>query len=321
MKKIINIGISSLLLLSAAISSVSAASFPEHPIEVVVPFGAGGTTDVFARAFSRVMPKYLPNEQRIVVVNKPGGASTIGMSAVANADPDGYTVGMLPTGVLEIQPHYGRTNWTLDSFEPIMAFLEIPAAINVHESSPIKTYDEWLTFVKENPNKFTFTTSGGTGSSTHLSMEQYARTLGLKMRHIPFEGHAQSQSAVMSKQVLGSYSLPDIHNGGEIRPIIFLTNVKPAAEVYKSTPTAADIGLKVSASYPIGIVAPKGIPAERAKIIHDAFKLALEDPEIIKFFETSSLPIVYKDAQSFKEELHQRSAQNKEILFDLGLIK
>ena len=65
MKKIINIGISSLLLLSAAISSVSAASFPEHPIEVVVPFGAGGTTDVFARAFSRVMPKYLPNEQRI----------------------------------------------------------------------------------------------------------------------------------------------------------------------------------------------------------------------------------------------------------------
>lgn len=321
MKKIITLSLSTLLLAVASITPAAAKGFPERPIEVIVPFGAGGATDIYARAFSRVINKYLPNEQRIVVVNKAGGASTIGMSAVATADPDGYTVGLLPTGVIEVQPHYGRTTWTLDDFKPIMAFLEIPASINVHVSSPIKTYAEWENFVTENPGKFTYATAGGTGSDTHLSMERLSKFTGLKMRHIPFEGHAQGHSAVMSSQVMGNFSLPDIDSGGEIRPIFFLTDVKPTSDVYNDIPSARDVGIDITTRYQMGIVAPKNTPDERIKIIHDAFKQALDDPEIISFFKTTNMPIIYRSAQELSEGMHMRSKANKETLLELGLIK
>ena len=109
------------------------------------------------------------------------------MSAVAAADPDGYTIGLLPTSVIELQPHYGRTNWTLDDFTPIMGFLEIPVAINVHESSPIKNYADLKEFAQKNPGKFTYSTSGGSGGDTHLTMEVFPRPRALKCVIFSFE--------------------------------------------------------------------------------------------------------------------------------------
>jgi tripartite-type tricarboxylate transporter receptor subunit TctC len=320
MNKINTLLCSVALAASTAFSPAFAGEFPERPIELIVPFGAGGTTDIFARAFTRVIEKYLPNDQRTVVINKPGGASTIGMSAVANADPDGYTLGFLPTSVLEIQPHYGRTSWTIDDFEPVMSFLEIPAAINVLKSSPIKNYTGFVEFIKENPGKFTYTTAGGTGSATHLAMEQFALITGAKIRHIPFEGEAQSKSSVLSGQVMGNFSLPDLHKGGEIAPLIFLTDVKPEDPVYDKIQTSREVGIDIPVSYPLGIVAPKGTPEDRLKTINDAFKAAMKDPEIVKFFKTTSIPIVYKDAKTLGKGMKQRSETNKELFKKLGLI-
>lgn len=321
MKKIITFSISTLLLAMSAITPAVAKSFPERPIEVIVPFGAGGTTDIYARAFSRVITKYLPNKQRIVVVNKAGGASTIGMSAVAAADPDGYTIGLLPTSVIELQPHYGRTNWTLDDFTPIMGFLEIPVAINVHESSPIKNYADLKEFAQKNPGKFTYSTSGGSGGDTHLTMERVSKATGLKMRHISFEGHAQSAASVMSGQVMGNFSLPDTHNGGEIRPLVFLSKVKPLSDVYDDTPYAADVGIDVSTQLVMGIVAPKGTPSDRVQVLHDAFKKTLEDPEIVEFFKTTNMPIIYRNPQDLSDGMQERSKIHKQTMLDLGLIK
>lgn len=320
MKKLNTLICSVALTAASAFSPAFAGDYPERPIELIVPFGAGGTTNVFARAFTRVIEKYLPNEQRTVVINRPGGASTIGMTAVANADPDGYTLGFLPTGVLEIQPHYGRTSWTVDDFEPVMSFLEIPAAINVLDSSPIKTYEQFLEFIKDNPGDFTFTTAGGTGSGTHLSMEQFAKSTGVKIRHIPFEGHAEAQSSVLSGQVMGNFSLPDKHNGGEVRPLVFLTDVKPDHPAYDNIPISADVGIDISVSYPMGIVAPKGTPEERVQVIHNAFKAAMDDPEIIQFFKAASLPMVYKGPEELGKGMKQRSNENKQTLKELGLI-
>lgn len=298
----------------------SAEGFPDRPIELIVPFGAGGTTDVFARAFTRVITKYLPNEQRTVVINKPGGAATIGISVVANAEPDGYTLGFLPGGILELQPHYGRTTWTSDDFEPVIAFLEIPASINVLDSSPIKTYEQWLEFTKKNPGKFTYTTPGGTGSGTHLSMEQLADSAGVKVRHIPFEGHAQGQSAMLGGQVMGNFALPDLHKGGEIRPLVFLTKVKPNHPSYDDIPLSSDVDIDISVSYPMGIIAPKGTPKERLAIIHDAFKAAMEDPEIVKYYETTGLPKIYEDPEAYGKGIKQRTEAYKRMLQKLGMI-
>ncbi|OEY67613.1 Bug family tripartite tricarboxylate transporter substrate binding protein [Marinobacter sp. X15-166B] len=320
MKKIHTLLCSAALSVATAFSPAIADEFPDRPIELVVPFGAGGTTDVFARAFSRVISKYLPNEQRTVVINKPGGAATIGISVVANADPDGYTLGFLPGGVLELQPHYGRTSWTAEDFEPVIAFLEIPAALNVLDSSPIKTYEQWLEFTARNPGKFTYTTPGGTGSGTHLSMEQVAEAAGVEIRHIPFEGHAQGQSAMLSGQVMGSYSLPDLHNGGEVRPLVFLTKVKPNHPAYDNIPLSSEVGIDIAASYPMGIIAPKGTPKDRLKVIHDAFKAAMEDPDIVEYYRTTGLPKIYEGPEEYGEGIKQRSEAYRKTLEKLGMI-
>lgn len=311
-----------LLLFAAVMPSLAAAdTFPEKPIELIVPYGAGGTTDVFARSFARVLGKYLPNEPRVVVVNKPGGASTIGMSVLAAAKPDGYTLGFSPSGTVEIMHHYGRTSWTEDSFEPILAVLDIPASINVLNSSEFKNYAQWKQYVDDNPGKFTFTTAGGTGASTHLAMERFMEETGLKPRRIPFEGHAAGMAAVMGGQVDGSFALPDLHQGGEIRPLVFLTDVKPLGAVYDDTPLSSDLSIPITVSFPMGVFAPKGVSEERVAIIHDAFKAAMEDPEVIKFFESTGLPQVYKSGETFAKGIRERSADNKRLLKQLGLLK
>ncbi|OEY66117.1 Bug family tripartite tricarboxylate transporter substrate binding protein [Marinobacter sp. X15-166B] len=297
-----------------------AEDFPKRPIELVVPYGAGGTTDVFARSFSRVISKYLPNEQRVVVVNKPGGAATIGMSLVAASKADGYTLAFTPSGTLEVMPHYGRTRWSLDDFEPVMSFLEIPASINVRKDSDIKDFEQFKEFASANPNQFTYATSGGTGASTHLAMEYFSEVSELAVRHIPFEGQAAAQSALLGGQVMGTFSIPDIHKGGEIRPLVFLTEARPLSEVYQDIPTATEAGVPVTASFPMAILAPQGVPPERLKIIHDAFKAAMDDPEVVKFFDTAGLPRTYKDGETLGEGMRERSAKNKRLLEQLGLI-
>ena len=299
----------------------AADTFPEHPIELVVPYGAGGTTDVFARSMARVVSKYLPNEQDVIVINKPGGASTIGLGIVAAAKPDGYTLAFTPSGSVEVMPHYGRTKWDLDSFEPVMSFLEIPVAINVLTSSDLKNYAEWKQFVDDNPGKFQYSTSGGTGSSTHLAMEMFSEIAEIDLRHIPFEGQAAGQAALLGGQIMGVFSIPDIHKGGEVNPLLFLSEARPVSDVYDDVPHARDVGIAFSAEFPMGILAPKGVPKERIKIIHDAFKQALDDPAVVAFFNTSGLPIIYRNGEAFDAGIRQRSAENKRLMKRLGLIK
>ncbi len=317
-----NVLFAAVIAAAAAMPSLAAADkFPERPIELVVPFGAGGTTDVFARSFARVLGKYLPNEQRVVVINKPGGASTIGMSVLSASKPDGYTLGFTPSGTIEIMPHYGRTNWTIDSFEPILAVLDIPASINVLKSSEFKDYAQWKQYVDENPGKFTFTSSGGTGNSTHLAMEEFMEDTGVQLRHVPFEGAAAGKSAVLGGQVNGSFGSPDLHQGGDIRPLIFLTDVKPVGDVYDDIPFTSDLDIPVTVSFPMGVFAPKGVAEDRITILHDAFKAAMDDPEVVKVFESSGLPAVYKDGKAFDSGIRERSTNNERLMKQLGLIK
>lgn len=319
--KNIKIICAAILTASAVLPGVVAADgFPERPIELVVPYAAGGTTDVFARSFSRVISKYLPNEQRVVIVNKPGGATTIGLSVVAASAKDGYTLAFTPSGGIATMPHYGRTNWDVNSFEPIMSFLEIPSSINVLKSSDIKDFAQWKKFVDENPGKFTYSTAGGTGATTHLAMERFSEVAEIKLRHVPFEGQAPAQAAVLGGQVMGNFSIPDTHKGGDIRPLVFLTDARPLGDTYNDIPSATDVGIPVKASFPMAIFAPTGVPPERIKIIHDAFKAALDDPEIVKFFDTAGLPRTYTGGEAFRKDMLERSAENKRLLEELGLI-
>ncbi|OEY66113.1 hypothetical protein BG841_06335 [Marinobacter sp. X15-166B] len=243
------------------------------------------------------------------------------MSLLAAAKPDGYTLGFTPSGTMEIMQHYGRTSWSVDDFEPILAVLDVPASINVFNDSEFTDYAQWKAYVDANPNKFTFTSSGGTGNATHLAMERFMEETGVELRHVPFEGAAAGKSAVLGGQVMGSFAMPDLHQGGDIRPLVFLTDVKPVGEVYDDIPFGSELGIPVTVSFPMGVFAPQGISAERAAILHDAFKAAMDDPAVINVFESSGLPQVYKDGATFAEGIRARSADNQRLMKQLGLIQ
>lgn len=295
--------------------------YPSKPITIIVPYGPGGTTDVFARAFAKVVTDYLPGDAAVVIVNKPGGSSTIGVTALQRAKVDGYTVAMLPTGVIEVQPHLHRVRWTLEDFAPVIGLLDIPAAINVVDHDPIKNFQQWLDHTRNVPGTFMYSTAGGVGSSTHIAMQAVQEELDIKLRWIPFEGEAASRAALLGGKIHGNFSIPNVHRGGELRPLIFVTTSKPTAEVYANTPTFAELGYDYEASFPLGVIAAKGTPPQVINMLHDAFKSAMEDPQIKKLYQTYDLSPAYRSPDELKLLLQRNSELARQSLVKLGMIR
>ncbi|WP_323037599.1 tripartite tricarboxylate transporter substrate binding protein [Pararhodobacter sp.] len=297
-----------------------ADGYPERPIEIVVPYGAGGATDTLARAMAQRLTAALPNNPNVVVVNTPGGGGTIGLTQVANADPDGYTLVFTTSSPIALQPLYGRTTYTAESFAPVAKVIEIPAAFNVRADSEIQNLDDLVAWVTAHPGEFTYASTGGNGSGTHIVSEQFAAALGLEMRHIPFEGTAPLTAALMGGQVMGTMQMPNIHTGGEIRPLIFLTSARASDPVYADVPTSTELGIPAVTDFFAGFLAPAGTPADRVTILSDAIETILQDPELQELFATVDFPIAFANSERFAEILTTVTASNRTELLRMGLI-
>jgi len=293
----------------------------EQPIKIIVPYGPGGTTDIFARAFAKVIPNYLPGEPPVIVVNKPGGSATIGVSALHRAKADGQTIALLPTGVLEVQPQLRRLPWSIDSFQTIIGLLEIPASLNVLTDAPYETFDDFIANSTQFDKAILYSTSGGFGSSTHIAMERVKRRLGLPMRWIPFEGEAASRGALLSGKIDVNFSSPTVHRGGELRPLLFLTEAKPSAKIYEPVPTIADIDPEYTAQFALGVIAPRATPSEKLEALHEAFKRALSDPEIQQLYNTFDLTPAYRSPEELEAVIRKNAALTEAVLIDLGFVE
>lgn len=196
------------MLLTGVFSQVVAEnSFPTKAIQVIVPYAAGGGNDQLARIFQIVMPKYLPNGQSIVVVNKPGGSTVIGTTEIFKAKPDGYTIGIIAGAPLSVMPAYGKTPYKHDSFQPIIKVASNPVILAVSADSSWINYDNWLDYVKKNPGKFSYS-SGGAGSAPNLAMEAFNFAANVKTKHVPFDGANPAVTALLGGHVQGFAGSP-----------------------------------------------------------------------------------------------------------------
>lgn len=309
------------MLLGCSEDPVGYDTYPFKPITIIVPYGPGGTTDVFARAFGKVITDYLPGNSAVVILNKPGGSSTIGVTALQRAKADGYTIAMLPTGVLEVQPHLHRVRWTLEDFAPVIGLLDIPAAINVVDHDPIKNFQQWLDHTRSAPGSFMYSTSGGVGSSTHIAMQVVQGELDIQLRWIPFEGEAASRAALLGGKIHGNFSIPNIHKGGELRPLVFITTSKPTSDLYANTPTFVELGYDYEASFPLGVIAAKNTPQQVINMLHGAFKAAMNDPQIKKMYQTYDLAPAYRSPHELNQLLQRNSELARQSLVKLGMIR
>ena len=272
-----------LLILSACSSGSSGTSskseakstnYPDRPIEILVPFEAGGPTDGAARILAKYLPKYLPNEVDIVIVNQPGAGGTIAATNLFNAKPDGYTLLLSTHRAIAMQPLYGKTVYSHDSFQPISKIMTNQQVLAVSADAPYDTFEEWLEYVKENPGKFQYGVSGGIGSGSHLPMAQLESLAELKMEPIAFDGVAPALTAILGGNIDGAIAQPDSVKGfvdeGSMK-IIFNAASTPV-------PYAPDVPLLIDKGYDVAfdsnasLLAPADLPEEILNILVEATK-------------------------------------------------
>lgn len=297
------------------------ADYPKRPIEIIVPFAPGGSTDIGGRILEKYLPKYLPDAQ-FVIVNKPGGSGTIALSDLYKSKPDGYTLALTTHRALALQPLYGKTKYSHDSFQPIAKIFGNQQILVVKADAPWQTFEEWLDYVKANPNSFTFGVSGGIGSGTHLPMAELELLADIKVKAVPFEGTPPAITAILGGHVDGAILQPSdakaLIDSGELRAIFNAGSVP--VPYFPDIPLLTDKGYDIAYDSNTSLIAPANVPQDIIDKLQEAVKKTMEDPEVIEEFEKASLQIQYGTAEDVQKELNEENAKSEVILKKLQLI-
>lgn len=276
-----------------------ADAYPSKPIEWVVPYAAGGGTDVVARVLSEPMGKALG--QSIIVVNKPGAATNIGADAVARAKPDGYTILTGDTGTLAANPYlYKKLSYSAEKdFAPVGLLVRFPMLLVVNSQLPVNNYAEFVEWAKQQAKGVSYGTPGA-GSPHHLAIELLRLQSGLNFVHIPYRGSAPAVQDVVAGQLPFIFvdTAAGIQHvqGGKIRAIAVASPAR--LPTLPDVPTLDEQGLKGFEAYAWqGIVAPAATPKERVAKLSDALQSALKQADIVAKLEGMALEVTPSTAE------------------------
>lgn len=277
-------GVISAFALSAP---AQAAGYPDKPVRIVVGFSAGGTTDVIARIMAKELTQQLG--QSFVVENKPGGGSNIATDYVARATPDGYTVLFVAVTSAINQTLYKNVNFDLvNDFTPVALGAKVPNVLVVNPQVPVKSVKELVDYAKKNPGKLAFASSGS-GTSIHMAGELFKQTAGIDVLHVPYKGSAPAITDLIGGQVQFMFdnmpsSWPHVQNG-KLRALAVTT--KERSKSAPDLPTMQESGFaNFDVSSWFGMIAPKGTPPEVVEKLNAAMVKALDNPEVIKAYES-----------------------------------
>ena len=267
--------------LLGAPSALAQAPFPTKPVRLVVPFPAGGTTDILARAAAQKLSETLG--QQVIVDNRPGAGGNIGAELVAKAPADGYTLLMGTVGTHAINPSlYAKMPYDhVKDFAPVILVAGVPNVLVVNPDLPFKTVADVVAYAKANPGKLNFASSGS-GTSIHLSGELFKVMAGVQMTHVPYKGSAPALTDLIGGQVQLMFdnlpsALPQI-KGGKLRAVAVTSTTRAAA--LPDVPTVAESGLPgFESSSWFGILAPAGTPKDIIAKINTDVQKWLSTPE------------------------------------------
>jgi putative tricarboxylic transport membrane protein len=263
-------------------AGMALAQYPERPINLIVAYPPGGGTDLVARAIAPYLEKYLGGGAKMVIVNRGGAGGEVGMAALANAQPDGYTIGFVNTPPLMTIPIERTAQFGGPArFELLGNIIDDPCNFAVHADSEIKDLRQLAAYARANPGRVTVG-STGIGSDDHLVMLMFERAAGVKMTHVPFKGSAETKAAIASRQITVAAinvgeSLQAIKGGLPMRNI---GQFSPArSNLAPELPTAREQGFDVELSALRGMAAPKGLPADIRERLVKAVAASAADPE------------------------------------------
>jgi len=268
-------------LLVAAATSVSAFAWPDKPVTLVVPFPPGGSTDMIARTISARLSEKLGGGVTVVVDNKAGATGTIGATQVARAPADGHTFLVASLGPFVIAPHLIKTNYdAIKDLEPITVVVQAPNVLVVPAVSAHRSLADVMTYLKANPGKMTFASSGN-GSSDHLTAELFWQQTGTSGVHIPYRGGGPVMTDLLGNQVESSFmnintAMPQI-KAGKLRALAITSEKR--SPLLPEVPTLEENGVKNAGVQSWqAVAAPRGLPADVKKRMHEAIVSIIREP-------------------------------------------
>lgn len=305
----------------AALSPAAALAqaFPSQPIQLVVPWPPGGGSDTAMRMTADAATKKMGVP--VVVVNKPGAGGTVGIKEVMSSKPDGYTLAMIATGAIFAAYNNPNAN-SLDEMEPIVFFGDDPSAITVNPKTGFKNLAELVAFAKANPGKLK-NGNDQPGGSSHVAAAVFEKSLGIRLTKVPYAGFAPTVQALLSGEVeMASIALPDVieqHNAGKLRVL----GVSAASRHFKApdVPTFREQGFPVISGLWRVIAGPKGIPADRLKLLEGKFLETLNDKEFHDRARAAGFLVTPMNGADTKKRWAQDDADMYPVFLEAGLVK
>ncbi|MFN3438720.1 MAG: Bug family tripartite tricarboxylate transporter substrate binding protein [Acidovorax sp.] len=297
------------------------AAWPDQPLRWVVPYPAGGGTDVLARTVAEAMRQTLG--QQIIVDNRPGAATNIGGQAVATAKPDGNTFMSADNAILAFNEHlFTKLPFNPDKdFTYVGGISRFPLALVVHPSFEAKTVKEFLAYARANPGKLNYA-SPGNGSPHHLAMEMFKNRTNTFLTHIPYRGAAPAMQDVMGGQVPCMFldlaaGLPVI-TSGKVRALAIGSSKRVAA--LPDVPTLAEAGVPNTEVYAFqGILAPAGMPAAITARLNGDLNKALLNPAVVKRMTDFGMEPLPGTPEQFRAMARSESKRWGEIIKAAGV--
>lgn len=322
MKSIVKTLLLAVLFAGASLSAENL--YPNHPVNVIVPFPPGGVAELTGRPALHVLSKYL--RQPFVLINKPGAGGSIGAAAVATAKADGYTLLLALASVStnpEAEKMAGRTPaFQLDQLAPIALLTADPVILMVKSDSPYKTLKDLVDDAKKRPGTINYSSSGNYGTY-HIATEMFSNAAGIEMKHIPYAGGGPALIALLSGQVDVGLLGPSVASAqikaGKLRPLASWGGKRLAA--LPDLPTLKELGYNIQYTIWSGLFAPAATPEPVMKTLRDAVRAMVADEEFKASMVKIETPINYLDAPEFKKFWEQDAKQLIDVVRKIGKIE
>ena len=313
----------SLVVLVAAhllnVSGAHAQQWPSRPITMIVPFAAGGSTDVAARLVAQHLSKVFG--QQVVVDNRTGANGNLGTDAAAKSAPDGYTILVVPESIVS-NPHVYKVNYDArKDFVPVIQISRQPIVLASHPSLGVRTIDELVALAKKEPG-IRFGTGSGAGSQQHMVTMWFAKIAGIELVQVSYRGGGQAINDLVAGHVklgtLGSTPLIPHYKAGTLQLLAQTTPARSPA--LPDVPTFEQAGIKglVSEQW-LGVFVPQGTPADIVARLNTEVGKALADPAIRKTLEESAQEPVGGSAHSFGKLVQEDFAKFEKLVKELDI--
>jgi tripartite-type tricarboxylate transporter receptor subunit TctC len=298
--------------------------YPTRPITIVVAFPPGGVADLTARPVAAALERLL--KQPVVVTNKPGAAGAVGNQFVATSKPDGYTLlmALVSVSVLpEVDKLFGRpTTYTREQLTGIARVNADPSIITVRTDLPYRSLKDLVEDARKRPGEITFSSSGLYGAS-HVPFEMFMRAAGIRMRHLPTTGGGPMMNALLGGHAAATAStviLASPHVAADKLRLLAHSGSEPM-KAFPDVPSLRSLGYDVEYAAWAGLVAPRAIPPHVLKILRDAMRQAVKEPEVVNAHAKLGSPIAYLDAEEFNAFWEKDARRLAEVVKAIGKVE